>query len=180
MNEPVVDVAGLDHAAVSLAAGRTTWTSVDAWAKILAMQTLGVPYPAGYDKRAVEDLRLQAEAIATTSEGRRAGGAAEGDHRPHRISAAAGHRHQRHEAVTGGRATDDRRLSSVPRGARHTSGRGCPSCSQPWPFCCIVVRAGPDRHGHGSTDLSAAPARRPDSVRGTGSDTMSTLRTDGP
>jgi cytochrome c oxidase cbb3-type subunit I/II len=33
-------------------------------AKISAMQTLGVPYPAGYDHRANEDLRAQAEAIA--------------------------------------------------------------------------------------------------------------------
>ena len=34
-------------------------------AKIRAMQSLGVPYPAGYDERAVEDLKLQAEALAT-------------------------------------------------------------------------------------------------------------------
>ncbi|MBP1653495.1 MAG: ccoN [Bacteroidetes bacterium] len=32
--------------------------------KIRAMQSLGVPYPAGYDERAVADLKLQAEAIA--------------------------------------------------------------------------------------------------------------------
>jgi cytochrome c oxidase cbb3-type subunit I/II len=32
--------------------------------KILVMQDLGVPYPKGYDARAVEDLRAQAEAIA--------------------------------------------------------------------------------------------------------------------
>ncbi len=32
--------------------------------KILVMQNLGVPYPKGYDARAVEDLRAQAEAIA--------------------------------------------------------------------------------------------------------------------
>jgi cytochrome c oxidase cbb3-type subunit I/II len=32
-------------------------------AKIRAMQTLGVPYPAGYDGRANEDLRAQAEAV---------------------------------------------------------------------------------------------------------------------
>ena len=34
-------------------------------AKIRAMQSLGVPYPTGYDERAVADLRLQAEAVAT-------------------------------------------------------------------------------------------------------------------
>jgi cytochrome c oxidase cbb3-type subunit I/II len=34
-------------------------------AKIRAMQSLGVPYPPGYDERAVEDLKLQAEALAT-------------------------------------------------------------------------------------------------------------------
>jgi cytochrome c oxidase cbb3-type subunit I/II len=34
-------------------------------AKIRAMQSLGVPYPAGYDERAVEDLKLQGEALAT-------------------------------------------------------------------------------------------------------------------
>jgi cytochrome c oxidase cbb3-type subunit I/II len=28
------------------------------------MQSLGVPYPAGYDGRAVADLKLQAEALA--------------------------------------------------------------------------------------------------------------------
>jgi cytochrome c oxidase cbb3-type subunit I/II len=33
-------------------------------AKIAAMQTLGVPYAPGYEKRASEDLRVQAEAIA--------------------------------------------------------------------------------------------------------------------
>jgi cytochrome c oxidase cbb3-type subunit I/II len=33
-------------------------------AKIAAMQTLGVPYAPGYEKRASEDLRAQAEAIA--------------------------------------------------------------------------------------------------------------------
>lgn len=33
-------------------------------AKIRAMQTLGVPYPEGYDQRAVEDLMLQAQTIA--------------------------------------------------------------------------------------------------------------------
>jgi cytochrome c oxidase cbb3-type subunit I/II len=33
-------------------------------AKIRGMQSLGVPYPAGYDERAVADLKLQAEAIA--------------------------------------------------------------------------------------------------------------------
>lgn len=33
-------------------------------AKIRAMQTLGVPYPGGYDKIAVADLKKQAEAIA--------------------------------------------------------------------------------------------------------------------
>ena len=33
-------------------------------AKIRAMQSLGVPYPSGYDERAVADLTLQAEAIA--------------------------------------------------------------------------------------------------------------------
>jgi cytochrome c oxidase cbb3-type subunit I/II len=32
--------------------------------KILAMQTLGVPYPKGYEKRALQDLRAQADAIA--------------------------------------------------------------------------------------------------------------------
>ncbi len=32
--------------------------------KIRAMQSLGVPYPAGYDERAVADLKLQAEALA--------------------------------------------------------------------------------------------------------------------
>jgi cytochrome c oxidase cbb3-type subunit I/II len=32
--------------------------------KILAQQTLGVPYPKGYEKRALQDLRLQAEVIA--------------------------------------------------------------------------------------------------------------------
>ena len=32
-------------------------------AKIRAMQTLGVPYPEGYDEKAVEDLMLQAEQI---------------------------------------------------------------------------------------------------------------------
>jgi cytochrome c oxidase cbb3-type subunit I/II len=32
--------------------------------KILAQQRLGVPYPKGYEKRALEDLRTQAEAIA--------------------------------------------------------------------------------------------------------------------
>jgi cytochrome c oxidase cbb3-type subunit I/II len=38
-------------------------TSVTA-RKIRAMQTLGVPYPAGYDSRANEDLEAQAETIA--------------------------------------------------------------------------------------------------------------------
>ncbi len=33
-------------------------------AKIRAMQTLGVPYPEGYDQKAVEDLMLQAQTIA--------------------------------------------------------------------------------------------------------------------
>ena len=33
-------------------------------AKIRAMQTLGVPYPEGYDKRANADLMRQAESIA--------------------------------------------------------------------------------------------------------------------
>ncbi|WP_316809269.1 cytochrome-c oxidase, cbb3-type subunit I [Pedobacter agri] len=33
-------------------------------AKIRAMQTLGVPYPDGYDKRAIEDLKIQASGIA--------------------------------------------------------------------------------------------------------------------
>lgn len=32
--------------------------------KIRAMQTLGVPYPEGYDKRANDDLKVQAEKIA--------------------------------------------------------------------------------------------------------------------
>jgi cytochrome c oxidase cbb3-type subunit I/II len=32
--------------------------------KIRAMQTLGVPYPDGYDKRANDDLKVQAEKIA--------------------------------------------------------------------------------------------------------------------
>jgi cytochrome c oxidase cbb3-type subunit I/II len=32
--------------------------------KIRAMQTLGVPYPEGYDKLAVRDLKIQSEAIA--------------------------------------------------------------------------------------------------------------------
>jgi cytochrome c oxidase cbb3-type subunit I/II len=34
-------------------------------AKVRAMQSLGVPYPTGYDERAIADLKLQAEAIAT-------------------------------------------------------------------------------------------------------------------
>lgn len=34
-------------------------------AKIRAMQTLGVPYPDGYDQRANDDLKIQAEKIAT-------------------------------------------------------------------------------------------------------------------
>ena len=34
-------------------------------AKIDALRKLGVPYPLGYDARANEDLRAQAEAIAT-------------------------------------------------------------------------------------------------------------------
>ena len=33
-------------------------------AKIRGMQSLGVPYPTGYDERAVADLQAQAEAIA--------------------------------------------------------------------------------------------------------------------
>jgi cytochrome c oxidase cbb3-type subunit I/II len=33
--------------------------------KIRAMQTLGVPYPKGYDQKAVKDLNAQAEVIAT-------------------------------------------------------------------------------------------------------------------
>jgi len=33
-------------------------------AKIRAMQTLGVPYPEGFDEKAIEDLMLQAEQIA--------------------------------------------------------------------------------------------------------------------
>jgi cytochrome c oxidase cbb3-type subunit I/II len=33
--------------------------------KIRAMQTLGVPYPKGYDKIALKDLKIQAEWIAT-------------------------------------------------------------------------------------------------------------------
>jgi cytochrome c oxidase cbb3-type subunit I/II len=32
--------------------------------KIAAMQTLGVPYPKGYEKRAIQDLQAQAKAIA--------------------------------------------------------------------------------------------------------------------
>ncbi|NBX80701.1 MAG: cytochrome-c oxidase, cbb3-type subunit II, partial [Flavobacteriales bacterium] len=32
--------------------------------KIRAMQTMGVPYPKGYDKKALKDLRAQAHAIA--------------------------------------------------------------------------------------------------------------------
>jgi cytochrome c oxidase cbb3-type subunit I/II len=32
-------------------------------AKIRAMQTLGVPYPEGYDEKAVEELMLQAQQI---------------------------------------------------------------------------------------------------------------------
>jgi cytochrome c oxidase cbb3-type subunit I/II len=32
-------------------------------AKIRAMQTLGVPYPEGYDKQAVEDMKKQAAEI---------------------------------------------------------------------------------------------------------------------
>jgi len=32
--------------------------------KVLAMQNLGVPYPKGYEARAEEDLRAQAEAIS--------------------------------------------------------------------------------------------------------------------
>ena len=33
--------------------------------KIRAMQTLGVPYPEGYDEKAVADLKAQANKIAT-------------------------------------------------------------------------------------------------------------------
>ena len=33
-------------------------------AKVRAMQALGVPYPTGYDLRANDDLRMQAELIA--------------------------------------------------------------------------------------------------------------------
>jgi cytochrome c oxidase cbb3-type subunit I/II len=33
-------------------------------AKIRAMQTLGVPYPSGYDKKAKADLQAQAHTIA--------------------------------------------------------------------------------------------------------------------
>lgn len=35
-------------------------------AKIRAMQSLGVPYPAGYDAQANADLKTQAESIAAT------------------------------------------------------------------------------------------------------------------
>ena len=32
--------------------------------KLTALRTLGVPYPAGYEQRALEELRMQAEQIA--------------------------------------------------------------------------------------------------------------------
>jgi cytochrome c oxidase cbb3-type subunit I/II len=44
-------------------------------AKIAAMRTLGVPYPAGYESRAADDLKAQAEAITTDL--RKAGAPAE-------------------------------------------------------------------------------------------------------
>jgi cytochrome c oxidase cbb3-type subunit I/II len=36
----------------------------DLSSKIGALRTLGVPYPAGYEQRALEELRMQAEQIA--------------------------------------------------------------------------------------------------------------------
>jgi cytochrome c oxidase cbb3-type subunit I/II len=36
----------------------------DIGAKIVALRKLGVPYPTGYEQRALEELRLQAEQVA--------------------------------------------------------------------------------------------------------------------
>jgi cytochrome c oxidase cbb3-type subunit I/II len=60
---PEGDVARLDHARYPwLATQRLDTSHIEG--KIITLRRLGVPYPVGFERRAADDLRAQAERIA--------------------------------------------------------------------------------------------------------------------
>ncbi len=64
-------------------------------ARISALRRVGVPYPPGYESKALDDLNQQAAKVVADLKSRPGQGAARPrNHRRHRLFAAARHGHQ--------------------------------------------------------------------------------------